>query len=54
VKLARGDEVSLLVYTRNNRYLSVPPASGTDILIKLPMSGSVVLLTAATSLVIEK
>lgn len=54
VKLARGDEVALLVYTNDNCYMNVPPAAGNDILIKLPTPGSVLLLTAAASLVIEK
>jgi hypothetical protein len=54
VKLTPGDEVSLLVYTNNNRYMNVRPQAGTDILIKLPAPGSVLLLTAAASLVIEQ
>jgi hypothetical protein len=54
VKLTPGDEVSLLVYTNNNRYMNVPPEAGRDILIKLPTPGSVLLLTAAASLLIEK
>jgi len=53
VKLKKGDEVSLLVYTNNIRYLNVPPLFGSVIPTHVPPVGSVSILTAAASLVIE-
>jgi hypothetical protein len=53
VRLKKGDEVSLLVYTNNVRYLNVPPLFGSPIPQHSPPEGSLSVLTAAASIVIE-
>jgi hypothetical protein len=53
VRVKPGDEISVLVYTNNIRYLNVPPHVGTTIPNKVPPDGSKVIFTAAASLVIE-
>lgn len=53
VRLKKGDEVSLLVYTNNLRYLNVPPLFGSPIPVHVPPEGSHSILTAAASIVIE-
>jgi hypothetical protein len=53
VRLKKGDEVSLLVYTNNVKYLNVPPNFGASIPSFSPPEGSMSVLTAAASIVIE-
>lgn len=53
IHLHCGDYISVLLYTRDVRYLNVPPAIGTVIPNLTPPVGSVMQVTASASIVIE-
>lgn len=53
IHLRCGDRISVLLYTRDVRYLNQPPSIGTVIPNLTPPVGSVMQVTAAASIVIE-